>query len=98
MSQQLTSDGFLTPSPPPFKPSPVAHLHEYRQSKNACSDLEPLRKQVSDIIDAILAGSSPDEAELREQLRRHVARHPDRPEKALLRHLISLSGCQDEAG
>jgi hypothetical protein len=57
-----------------------------------------LHIQVSEIIAAILAGKSPDEAELREQLRRHVARHPGRPEKALLAHLIAVSDRQNEAG
>jgi hypothetical protein len=98
MSQQLMSDGSLTPDPPDTRPSSVAQLHDYRRTKGVRSDLEPLRKQVSEIIDAILAGKSPDEAELREQLRRHVVQHPGRPEKALLGHLISVSDRQNEAG
>jgi hypothetical protein len=53
---------------------------------------------VSTIIDAILADNAPDEAEVREKLRLHVARNPGRPEKALLGHLISMSDRQDEAG
>jgi hypothetical protein len=98
MSQQLMSDGSLTPGSPDTRPSAVAQLHDYRRTKDVHPDLEPLRKQVSEIIDVILAGKSPDEAELREQLRRHVARHPGRPEKALLGHLISVSDRQNEAG
>lgn len=54
-------------------------------------DLTPLRKQVAEIIDAILAGTGPEEFEVREQLRRLVATHPGRPEKALLKHLLRLS-------
>ena len=55
------------------------------------ADLKPLRGQVTEIIDAILAETGPEEAEVREQLRRHVASHPDHPEKALLKHLLNLS-------
>lgn len=54
-------------------------------------DLEPLRRQVSAIIDAILSEDNPDEAAVREQLRGHVANNPGEPEKALLAHLLSVS-------
>lgn len=53
-------------------------------------DLRLLRGQVIEIIDAILAETSPEEADVRERLRRHVANHPGRPEKALLKHLLGL--------
>ena len=49
-------------------------------------DLEPLRRQVSAIIDAILSDTSPEEAQVREKLRWHVANNPGQPEKALLNH------------
>lgn len=54
-------------------------------------DLEPLRRQVSAIIEAILEETKPDEALVREQLRWHVANNPGEPEKALLNHLLSVS-------
>ncbi|QDY91623.1 hypothetical protein E7Y32_01950 [Arthrobacter sp. UKPF54-2] len=53
--------------------------------------MEPLRRQVSAIIDAILSETKPEEALVREQLRRHVANNPGQPEKALLNHLLSIS-------
>ncbi|MCU1531668.1 MAG: hypothetical protein JWO49_1239 [Arthrobacter sp.] len=59
-------------------------------------DLEPLRGQVSSIIDAILAETGPEEAEVREKLRRHVANNPEQPEKALLKHLLSMSAREDD--
>lgn len=55
------------------------------------SDLTPLRGQVTEIIEAILAETGPEEAVVRDQLRRHVANHPGHPEKALLKHLLNLS-------
>lgn len=61
-------------------------------------DLEPLRRQVSAIIDEILADTRPDEAEVREKLRWHVADNPGQPEKALLSHLLSLSVQQAATG
>ena len=100
MSHQMLSEESLTPDAP--HPSPtqtsVAQLNDYRRAKAVDPDLEPLRLQVSTIIDAILADSRPDEADVREKLRRHVARNPGRPEKALLGHLISMSDHQNEAG
>ncbi|MCU1512414.1 MAG: hypothetical protein JWM01_689 [Arthrobacter sp.] len=97
MSHQLMSAESLTPEAPSPRPS-SARLHDYRRAKEADPDFEPLRRQVSTIIDAILADNAPDEAEVREKLRRHVARNPGRPEQALLGHLISMADRQDEAG
>ncbi|QCB98644.1 hypothetical protein E5206_18460 [Arthrobacter sp. PAMC25564] len=59
-------------------------------------DLGPLRGQVTEIIDAILAETGPEEAEVRDNLRRQVANHPGQPEKALLKHLLNLSAQQEE--
>ena len=100
MSHQMLSEESPTPDAPRPSPTPssVAQLNDYRQAKAVDPDLEPLRLQVSTIIDAILADSRPDEADVREKLRRHVARNPGRPEKALLGHLISMSDHQNEAG
>jgi hypothetical protein len=100
MPHQLMSEESLTPDAPRLSstPSSVSRLNDYRRAKAVDPDLEPLRRQVSTIIDAILADNAPDEAEVREKLRLHVAQNPGRPEKALLGHLISLSDRQDEAG
>jgi hypothetical protein len=99
MSQQRTSDEPPTPDPSPSpRPSAVAQLNDYRRNKEIDPDLGPLRRQVTAIIEAILTCESPEDGELREALRRHVARNPGRPEKALFGHLITLSDRQDEAG
>ncbi|WP_235564033.1 hypothetical protein [Arthrobacter sp. Soil763] len=67
------------------------------RSPETPEDLEPLRRQVSAIIDAILNDTKPDEAPVREQLRHHVADNPGEPEKALLNHLLAIStAVQDE--
>lgn len=61
------------------------------------TDLEPLRRQVSAIIEAILSETNPEEAPVREQLRWHVRDNPGQPEKALLNHLLSVStSAQDD--
>ncbi|HET8880421.1 MAG TPA: hypothetical protein VFN00_13285 [Arthrobacter sp.] len=65
-------------------------LHAVR-SPEAAGELDPLRRQVSDIIDVILSEENPEEAAVREQLRWHVADNPGQPEKALLNHLLSVS-------
>jgi len=61
------------------------------RSPETSEDLEPLRRQVTAIIDAILSETKPEEAAVREQLRRHVVENPGQPEKALLNHLLSVS-------
>ncbi len=60
-------------------------------------DLEPLRQQVNSIIEEILADTSPEDAEIREKLRGHVAKHPGLPERALLRHLLTVSDEQNQS-
>jgi hypothetical protein len=75
----------------PSKSSPDFRPQEYRHSPEIDPDLEPLRRQVSAIIDAILADTKPEEAHVREKLRWHVANNPGQPEKALLSHLLSVS-------
>lgn len=65
-------------------------LHAVR-SPEAASEFDPLRRQVTDIIDAILSDENPEEALVRERLRQHVADNPGQPEKALLNHLLSVS-------
>jgi EAL domain-containing protein (putative c-di-GMP-specific phosphodiesterase class I) len=49
-----------------------------------------IRQQASEIIEAVLSASAPEQAAAREQLRQCLAAHPDRPEAALLEHLIAL--------
>lgn len=74
--------------------SPASQMRNLR-SADVNPDLEPLRRQVSQIIDAILADTRPEEAEVREKLRWHVADNPCKPEAALLSHLLSMSVRQD---
>lgn len=52
--------------------------------------LRGLRLQVLEIIDEVLGDSSQATDAVREELRRHIAAHPGRPEEALLEHLASL--------
>lgn len=89
-----------SPANRPSKSSPGSRPPEHRRSRAAGwadqanhvdPDLGPLRRQVSAIIDAILSGTKPDEAQVRERLRWHVANNPGQPEKALLGHLLSVS-------
>ncbi|MDQ1059945.1 EAL domain-containing protein (putative c-di-GMP-specific phosphodiesterase class I) [Arthrobacter globiformis] len=47
-----------------------------------------VRKQAYEIIEAVLAGTDPEGAEVRERLREHVAAHPGNPEAALHEHLV----------
>ena len=47
-----------------------------------------VRAQAREIIEAVLAGTDPEGAEVRERLREHVAAHPGHPEAALHEHLI----------
>ena len=99
MPHQPMPEESPTPDAPPRpRPSSVARLQDYRRARKAAPDIEPLRMQVSTIIDAILTDSAPDDADVREKLRGHVARNPGRPEQALLGHLIALSDRRDEAG
>jgi len=74
----------------PLKSSPDFRPQD-RQSPEVDPDLEPLRQQVSAIIDAILSDTKPEEGHVRERLRWHVANNPGQPEKALLSHLLSVS-------
>lgn len=75
----------------PSKSSPDYRPQEFRRSPEVDEELEPLRLQVSAIIDAILSDTRPEEAQVREQLRWHLANCPGQPEKALLNHLLSVS-------
>lgn len=52
-------------------------------------DLEPLRRQVTLIIEEILAEDGLASEPVRERLRFHVERNPGAPERALLKHLLS---------
>jgi hypothetical protein len=50
--------------------------------------LESLRWQAQEIIDEVLCGCEPGEELARARLRRCVAKHPGRPERALLEQLM----------
>lgn len=67
------------------------------QFHGADPDLEPLRRQSTSIIDEVLAGTDPEEAEVREKLRWHVANNPGQPERALLEHLRTVADQQESA-
>ncbi|WP_427131165.1 EAL domain-containing protein [Pseudarthrobacter sp. S9] len=54
------------------------------------ADAAGIRRQASAIIEAVLKDSTPDHARVRDLLRKHLAAHPGRPERALVEHLISL--------
>jgi hypothetical protein len=50
--------------------------------------IESLRWQAQEIIDEVLRGREPGEELARARLRRCVAKHPGRPERALLEQLM----------
>lgn len=79
----------------PSKTSPGHRPQEHGRSPEVDHDLEPLRRQVSAIIDAILSDTKPEEAHVREKLRQHINNNPGQPEKALLCHLLAVSLEQD---
>lgn len=63
-----------------------------------------IRQQAAEIIDAVLSASAPEQAAARDPLRQCLAAHPDRPEAALVEHLIALGaltefppGCRSDA-
>jgi hypothetical protein len=68
-----------------------------RHFRGADPDLEPLRRQATSIIDEVLAGTDPEEADVREKLQWHVANNPGQPEKALLEHLRTVADQQASA-
>ncbi len=77
-------------------PNPTASrdlLHRTEQLRleqnRAEQDLGPLRRQVTSIIEEILADNGPADEPVRERLRFHVERNPGAPERALLKHLLS---------
>lgn len=79
----------------PSRTSPDYRSQEHRRSTEVDHGLEPLRQQVSAIIDAILSDTKPEEAHVREKLRQHIKNNPGQPEKALLCHLLAVSVDQD---
>lgn len=54
------------------------------------ADAPGISLQAAEIIEEVLSGSAPEQAAAREQLRRCLAANPDRPEAALIEHLIAL--------
>lgn len=53
-------------------------------------DVAGIRRQASDIIEAVLSGTDPHQSGARDQLRRIMAAHPGRPETALAEHLLTI--------
>ena len=83
----------------PFRRLGHTRLHGFRPRplRGANPDLEPLRRQAASIIDEVLAGTNPEEADVREKLQWHVANNPGQPEKALLEHLRTVADQQEAA-
>jgi hypothetical protein len=55
-------------------------------------NLEPIRHQSWEIINAILMDTDPEGTEVRDQLRRCLNQNRGNPERALLMHLMSMPG------
>jgi 5S rRNA maturation endonuclease (ribonuclease M5) len=55
-------------------------------------NLEPIRHQSWEIINAILMDTDPEGSEIRNQLRRCLSKNQGNPERALLMHLMSMPG------
>lgn len=53
-------------------------------------NLEPIRHQSWEIINAILTDTDPEGSEIRDQLRRCLNQNRGNPERALLMHLMSM--------
>ncbi|MBT2535288.1 hypothetical protein J7I79_03890 [Arthrobacter sp. ISL-69] len=60
-------------------------------------NLEPIRHQSWEIINAILADTDPEGSEIRNQLRRCLSKNQGNPERALLMHLMSMPGRSEPA-
>jgi 5S rRNA maturation endonuclease (ribonuclease M5) len=60
-------------------------------------NLEPIRHQSWEIINAILADTDPGGSEIRVQLRRCLSKNQGNPERALLMHLMSMPGRSEPA-
>jgi hypothetical protein len=57
-----------------------------------------IRRQAADIIEAVLSGTDPHQAQARDELRRLVAAHPGRPEIALAEDLLRVRGLRLVSG
>jgi hypothetical protein len=55
-------------------------------------DVAGIRRQASDIIEAVLSGTDPHQARARDELRRLLAAYPGRPEIALAEDLLRIRG------
>lgn len=60
-------------------------------------NLEPIRHQSWEIINAILLDTDPEGSEIRNQLRRCLSKNQGNPERALLMHLMSMPGRSEPA-
>lgn len=54
--------------------------------------LARIREQAADIIQEVLSGTDPDQAQARKALLRQCAAHPGHPEIALAEHLLTIRG------
>lgn len=84
--------------------SDLSSLNEFHQpgaptvSRQSEADATGLRRQAAEIVEAVLAQTSPEHAPVRDQLRKHLAANPGRPEIALAEHLASLGSLADYVG
>jgi EAL domain-containing protein (putative c-di-GMP-specific phosphodiesterase class I) len=68
--------------------SPFADDDSWQEEDSAGLEGALARQQAYEIIEAVLSGTDPEGAEVRERLREHVAAHPGQPEAALHEHLL----------
>lgn len=78
----------------PTESSNVPECDDVNPPEAPAADVESgtsgIRRQAAEIIEAVLAQTAPENAAVRDQLRKHNAAHPGRPEVALAEHLASL--------
>jgi hypothetical protein len=68
-------------------------MHRDRQpTRNICAEVAHLglQLQAMEIIDEILSGTEPCEADVRSSLTWHVEHNPGQPQRALLMHMLNL--------
>lgn len=85
----------MSTAPQPFPPSTDAMVPFEPPRSQSLGGREPAtRRQAAEIIESVLSGSEPDQADIREQLRGCLAAHPGRPEAAVLEGRILVTAFQ----
>ncbi|MDQ0212641.1 EAL domain-containing protein [Arthrobacter bambusae] len=80
----------MSKEPQPLPASTGADVRTEPSSSSPGGREPAIRRQAAEIIESVLAGSDPDQAEIRDVLRGCLAAHPARPETALLEHLMTI--------